>query len=121
MSEIEEFPLYDRLLNKYRQVKYKSYNMMMITSAISGMLRQLDEKSCLEIGEVIYALIYHHERVKRISFNKVAFNGTIRPHKIGVQFEMSRLPSVLQQIIILFYHELIDGTCPEMIDSTEEA
>ena len=108
-------PLYERLHEKYSQIKYKEYDMMSESAKINTVLRKLELEPRKQIGEAIYALILHHELKKGNLRGEIAMGATLLPFSGGVQYTLTNLPPVLQQMIIIFFNELINGTCPESI------
>lgn len=107
------FPLYDRLLEKYRVVKYKDYNMSEETNKLNTILRNCDLQDRVAIGKAIYYLICAHERNNMIVHCNMG--GTLLPFSSGIKYNITSLPPVLQQMIVILTNELIEGSCPESL------
>lgn len=113
---VHALPLYDRLVDKYNnEVRYKDYDLNVESAKINTIMAQCSVEHGNIIGELIFALIYHHEIVndKGLTFKNIPYGGTVvsrgRVTK-GPSFDMRKLPPFLQQLIIVFINEIITGS-----------
>lgn len=112
-------PIYDRLVKRLEDEKYRQYDLVEESRKISTVLRKMDPKDAETLAGIIYALILHHDNIshKGSSFRKIPFDGKVgsRDTNLSIHYVMTNLPPELQQIIILFINEVISDTCPEAI------
>ena len=109
------FPLYDELLKNYRLSKFKQYNLTHECAVINSMLMNMKPEDNKIISETVYALIHHHESKKDSLKGEIAIGGVLLPFNSGVQYQMTNLPVVLQQMIIMFFNDLKNGKLPKSV------
>lgn len=95
MSNIQPFPLYDRLYQQASAQTENSFDIRKITATINVLENQ-------EHIRIIYALILHHE-LKQMDGNRwksIPYNGTIFKEGRGVTFNITNIPPILQRVIV---------------------
>jgi len=118
MSGPQKHQIYDYLLDRYKTIGYQSTNPFQETSKITALQRKLSRDDqpeiALEIGELIYSLILHHDRLSNpgFTFRARAYDGRMMGKNSGIHYETRKMPVMLVQLIFILINEIIEGVFP---------
>lgn len=118
VSMAQSMPLYDRLMARYVAERQLTFDLLIESARFNTFLRQLgNDPAAVYIRNVVDALIYHHKLLDGglHMHGVIPYRGKpITKNSNGIIYDMRDYPTILNQLLVRFFREIVDGTCPEM-------
>ena len=106
---MSKLPIYDRLIQRYKQEGAKSFDLITESTKINSIMR-IRDPDLKQVKELIDAIILHHACLEDRDHErgKIPYSGKNLQKDICPKYDFKRFPPILVQILVIFISEIVE-------------